>query len=200
MAGTIEREETEQQQTARLGNLGSGRASIQIDFSGYIDDDVTSEEVGDEEIGVNSTEYESVDDDLPLEQLDLQADNVAEKAAELPDQAEETTATFDLSTANLDDLEMPEPERLVQKKPQQDPTKLHDVAILMRKAQIKEEIKKRLNLENLPKASMVNLFNNKKFPHHIIGGYDLMQNDQPKEENYQPTKIEQMIRFAQQGE
>ena len=227
VAGTVHRQETEQTQAGisrgtaqilkpavRLGNLGTGHASIQIDFSGYSDDDSSSNEEHEDNIVTNSTasEEEQVSvgagaDNLPLQQLDPRqhydenneyfSGELAGKSAD--NMVEQATPIFDLSTTNLDDLALPTPVSLVQKKPKQDPLKSHQAAMQRRKAQIIDDIKKRLNLAELPKTNMIKLFNNKKFPHHIIGGYDLMQNDQPKVDLYEPsTKIEQMIRFAQQ--
>ena len=77
--------------------------------------------------------------------------------------------------------------------------KSHADAKEIRIEQIKSTLLRKLRLERLPSPRLVESY--LRFPHHILQGLnnDGLQNDEPKKEDNYHAKINQLIRFAQQG-
>lgn len=75
-------------------------------------------------------------------------------------------------------------------------TKMHEEAIELRKAQIKEAIRSKLRLETLPVADPSLL--TKRYPHHIFMAEELQNDALPPVDNYH-AKTHTLLRFPQQG-
>lgn len=77
--------------------------------------------------------------------------------------------------------------------------KSHKDAKELRKAQVKNVLLSKLRLDHLPSPRLTDFF--KRYPHHLLESIDnsRLQMDAPKKEDNYHAKIQQMIRFSQQG-
>lgn len=75
-------------------------------------------------------------------------------------------------------------------------TEMHEEAIQLRKAQIKDALLNKLRLDRLPSPNLAKLY--QRFPHHILGSAPMQMDSVAPKDNYH-AKVQTLLRFPQKG-